>query len=179
MIDKDKQNLNQDDLVMEVDEADQDKEVITRLQAHQEGRLHRISVVYLIDGKGNILVQERKDGRQDHSSAGHVDIGEDYEKSAYRELLEELGVSEVVLERIAKGMSEEKNDRKEIYVRHYFEMFVGKAEPVKLLEAEVEGVFWADPELVLKNMNENPDSELYAQGFRDSLPLFLQFYRNK
>ncbi len=170
---------NLEDFVVAVDENDNDLEVITRAQAHMKGILHRISVVYLVDDKGNILIQERIDGKRDHSSAGHVDIGEDYIESARRELFEELGVTSVELIKIAKGFSEEKNDAKGIHIRHIFEIFVTNAKPVKLLETEVKNSFWADPEMILEDMNKHLDQDVYSGGFIDSLPLFLKYYHNK
>lgn len=170
---------NLEDFVMAVDENDNDLGVVTRAQAHANGVLHRISVVYLIDNKRNILIQERVDGRRDHSSAGHVDVGESYIESAKRELFEELGVADVELVKIAKGFSEEQNDVKGTHIRHIFEVFVTNAKPVKLLETEVKNSFWADPEMILEDMNMHLDQDLYAGGFRDSLPLFLKYYHHK
>ncbi len=168
-----------EDLVMAVDENDNDLEIVTRLQAHTKGILHRISVVYLVDDKGNILIQERVDGRRDHSSAGHVDIGEGYLESARRELFEELGVVNVELIKIAKGLSEERNDVKGTHIRHVFEVFVTNAKPIKLLETEVKNSFWADPEIIWEDMNKRRDQDLYAGGFIDSLPLFLKYYYHR
>src|SRR3990167_11017250 len=79
--------------VILVDEQDNVLGEITREKAHQEGLLHRVSATYLTNDRGEILVNERaKDGHLDHSSAGHVDVGESYLEAAKRELEEELGV---------------------------------------------------------------------------------------
>lgn len=72
-------------------------------EAHEKKLLHRVSVVYLINDKKEILVQERMDdGRLDHSAAGHVDKGETYIDAAKRELKEELGVEFVTLKHLGK-----------------------------------------------------------------------------
>lgn len=167
------------DPVIAVDENDKEIGLISRAQAHKEGILHRISVVYLLAAKGNILVQERADGRYDHSSAGHVDPGETYLDAANRELFEELGVSLVPLEKIAKGASSESDIEKGTNIRHVFEIFAAYAEPKTLLETEVKNVFWDSPRRILEEMKDANNNSLYAGGFRASLPLFMEAYRDR
>ncbi|MDP3697036.1 MAG: NUDIX domain-containing protein [Candidatus Taylorbacteria bacterium] len=72
--------------ILWIDENKNDLGEISVTKAHQEGLLHRISVVYLTNDKNQILIQKRDDGRLDHSSAGHVDAGEPYPEAAKREL---------------------------------------------------------------------------------------------
>jgi len=61
--------------------------------------MHRSVHIFLFDGRGHLFLQRRGKGkdryplRYDSSAAGHVAIGESYDRSAERELLEELGVS--------------------------------------------------------------------------------------
>ena len=61
--------------------------------------MHRSAHVFLFDGQGRLFLQQRgkeKDRfplRYDSSAAGHVAIGESYDRCAERELAEELGVS--------------------------------------------------------------------------------------
>ncbi|KAH3760903.1 Nudix hydrolase 3 [Pelomyxa schiedti] len=72
--------------------------VVTRSQAHKEGRPHRVVHTWIVDSKGNLLLQQRhwkKDsfpGMWDISSAGHISAGDDSRESALRELEEELGL---------------------------------------------------------------------------------------
>lgn len=55
--------------------------------------------VFVIDHLGRLLVQKRSNslrvapGLWDSSAAGHIDIGDSYEKTALKELSEELGIS--------------------------------------------------------------------------------------
>lgn len=74
---------------------------VERKKAHAEGIRHRTSHVWLArkrNGRVEILMQKRAENKDsypgcyDISSAGHVPAGDGFEKSAVRELREELGV---------------------------------------------------------------------------------------
>jgi len=62
--------------VVVVNDKDEVIGAVSREAAHTNGTPHRIAVVYVVNPAGGILVQVRMDGRLDHSSAGHVDPGE-------------------------------------------------------------------------------------------------------
>ena len=70
-----------------------------RREVHARNLLHRAVHVLIHDHDGHLFLQRRsplKDtfpGCWDSSCSGHLDAGEDYETSARRELLEELGFS--------------------------------------------------------------------------------------
>lgn len=58
----------------------------------------RLAVVLLVDPRGWVLLQERDEGAPRAANqwgmvGGHVEDGEDFEPAAYRELLEETGLS--------------------------------------------------------------------------------------
>ena len=74
---------------------------------------HRIARVFLFDNDGHLYLQRRSmkmgiaPGLWDQSAAGHVDPGEDYEQAAYRELKEELGITNIPLKLLVKYYAEE------------------------------------------------------------------------
>ena len=80
--------------------------VASRSSAHREGLWHRAANVFLFMPNGNLLIQRRqfdKDiwpGVWDLSAAEHLRVGETFEEGALRGLREELGVENVVLERL-------------------------------------------------------------------------------
>ena len=84
------------------DIVDQEDQVIgkaSRSECHGNPSLiHRVAHVLVENGKGELLLQKRspeKDiqpGKWDTSVGGHLDLGEDYESAAYREMQEELGI---------------------------------------------------------------------------------------
>lgn len=90
-----------------VDENDQPVGVFPKEEVWAKGLLHRIVRIMLEDGQGNLLLQKRSmqmdtaPGCWDHAAAGHVDPGEGYERAAYRELAEELGIDNAKLQEIA------------------------------------------------------------------------------
>jgi isopentenyldiphosphate isomerase len=89
-----------------VDEHDRPIRAGTKQEAWKHGYWHRIVRIMLDDGKGNVLLQHRSPTKDvypncwDNSAAGHVDAGETYEQAAYRELAEEIGVSDIVLHEV-------------------------------------------------------------------------------
>ncbi|MFA4998490.1 MAG: NUDIX domain-containing protein [Candidatus Paceibacterota bacterium] len=143
---------------------------VSLIKAHQEGLLHRISVVYLANDTNQVLIQKRNDGRLDHSAAGHVDVGESYLEAAKRELEEELGVSGIDLQEIGDCSSNESGNK----IRHRFKVFVCKTNPGKLDPSEVEEVFWANPVEIWGDMKNDNDDKKYCGGFKVTLELYLR-----
>ena len=157
--------------VIWVDNKDKKVGEITREKAHKEGLLHRIAVVYVVNEKEEILVNERaENGHLDHSSAGHVDIGESYLKAAKRELAEELGITHVRLKESGSAWAQDvyKNSNS----NHLMRIFMCKATPVKLKKDEVKSVFWMKPKTVQIDMKIHPQK--YTNGFKSSLAVFLK-----
>ena len=71
----------------------------SRVEIHREGDWHRAVHVWILNDRGEVLIQKRSptiDLFRDHwdiSVAGHVRSGEESRAAAVRELKEELGVS--------------------------------------------------------------------------------------
>ncbi len=78
-----------------------------RGEVHRERLLHRAVHIFVFNRRGELFLQKRsrwKDAQPrkwDSSAAGHVNAGDDYDPTAPRELLEELGV-ETPLQRIGE-----------------------------------------------------------------------------
>jgi isopentenyl-diphosphate delta-isomerase len=70
----------------------------SRNDAHRNGLWHKTVHVWIVNNKGNLLLQKRSiyketfPGFWDISCAGHIDAGESSLEAAIRELREELGV---------------------------------------------------------------------------------------
>lgn len=163
------------DQVVWVDDNDQVLGRITREQAHVEGLLHRVGVVYLFNDQGQILIQERAArgllrNLLDHSSAGHVDPGETYLQTAHRELREELGTEAKDLEPLGQCRSSEVEGR----VKHMFMVYRMRGEPGKLSPEEVKSVYWANPHEVWEDMKLDPENKKYTGGFKATLEVYLK-----
>lgn len=159
--------------VVVVNDKDEVIGTMAREVAHKNGAPHRIAVVYVANPAGEILVQVRMTGRLDHSSAGHVDPGEEYLATAQRELKEELGMDSVELIRVGHGVSEEIIPELGEHRVHVMEIFSCVGNPGELQKDEVRDVYWADPKEVLAEMESDFEDKKFSGGFRTSLPIYL------
>ncbi len=80
--------------------------------AYKSGNVLRIVRIFIINDRGEVLLQKRakKDSsssKWDQSAGGHVDEGETYTQAAERELFEEMGIHGVKLIRIDKFYTED------------------------------------------------------------------------
>lgn len=159
--------------VVTVNEKDEVIGKMDRELAHNNGTPHRIVVVYVENDNAQILVQVRMTGRLDHSSAGHVDPGEEYVGAAYRELNEELGINHVELAYVGGGVSEEVVPDLEEHRVHIMQIYSCRGNPGKLQKEEVRDIYWANPKEVLKEMLDNLNDMKFSGEFRTSLPIYV------
>lgn len=126
----------------------------TRGEVHAKGLLHRSVHILVFNSQGELFLQKRamtKDenpGFWDSSAAGHVDAGEEYQVSAHRELLEELGISEEL--QFFKKFSASRETHWE-HVETY-SCTTDKKITINPLEIS-EGRFWPIPDLKLYVQN--------------------------
>lgn len=72
---------------------------------HDKSLIHRDVDIILFNSEGKIAMQKRSKQKDLYpgyycvTASGHVTKGESYEATAYRELKEEMGVSEILLEK--------------------------------------------------------------------------------
>ncbi len=134
--------MKKDDLVTWIDEQGNALGVITRGEAHTKGLLHALSVVYLLNKKGQILVQVRANNNMwDHSVGGHVDAGEEHKTSATRETEEELGIKNLEIIELEESVIEYPIQGREEQMYHFFKIYIGFGEPKKINVEEVNEVF--------------------------------------
>lgn len=132
-----------DELVDEVDEHDRVVRVVTRREM-RSGRLrHRTAFIVVESSAGDVLVHRRAEhkdiwpGRWDLAAGGVLASGEGYDAGAVRELAEELGISDVALQRLGRG-SYEDDDVAEI-ATVYRTIWDG---PVRFADGEVAEARW-------------------------------------
>ena len=129
------------------------------------GMIHRVAHVLVFDSSGELFLQKRalnKDvqpGKWDTSVGGHVDSGESYEKAAYREMKEELGIEGVPLEFLYRYLHS--NDYETEYVSTY-RCFWNGAIDVNKNEID-EGCFWSLEKI------RSSDLKLFTPNFLDEL----------
>lgn len=112
-----------------------------------QGFRRRISVIFIFNSAGHILIQRRaahilSPNLLDFSAAGHVNEGDDYLKSAQSELYEELGIKDVDLQLVKQPFKV-----LDMYVA-VFRAVVSDQTVICMNSEEVAGVHWvALPEL--------------------------------
>lgn len=100
-----------------VDENDNILEIKPRDKVSKKDRMRNV-VVWLEDGKGNVLIHKRTmtkksgPGLWENAAGGGVSYGETYEEAAYKELEEELGVSNIKLTLLTKNFFDGTNGPK-------------------------------------------------------------------
>jgi isopentenyl-diphosphate Delta-isomerase len=94
---------SKEEQVVLVNEHDEELGTMGKLEAHKKGVLHRAFSIFLFDGEGRLLLQQRAQGK--YHSAGlwtntccsHPRQGETLQSAAHRRLQEEMGI-DVLLE---------------------------------------------------------------------------------
>lgn len=87
-----------DEVVVLVDEHDREVGVAPKLQAHERGLLHRAFSVFVLNARGEVLLQRRADGKYHsaglwtNTACGHPRPGEPVAAAARRRLAEEMGI---------------------------------------------------------------------------------------
>jgi len=161
-----------------VDEHDKPISSATKQEAWAQGLVHRAVRVMIEDGKGNVLVQKRADGKElfpgcwDTSAAGHVDAGETYEQAMERELAEELGLTNQPLKKQGDYYIDEtwKGRRMKKFCRSY-KLVQPDLPPLSLPPEEVSEVRWMSIQEVKQLIADHPDH--VSDGLRQ---VFERFY---
>lgn len=116
------------DQVVLVNEQDEEIGLMPKLEAHQEGMLHRAFSVFIFNSKGELLLQQRamgkyhSEGLWSNTCCSHPYPGEATGTAAIRRLSEEMGISAPL---------------------HFLFSFIYHAElDNHLIEHELDHVFW-------------------------------------
>jgi len=92
------------ELVILVDEQDNEKGVMPKLEAHEQGVLHRAFSVFIFNSAGEMLLQQRaaikyhSSGLWSNACCSHPRPGEAVHDAAVRRLKEEMGITCAVSE---------------------------------------------------------------------------------
>jgi isopentenyl-diphosphate delta-isomerase type 1 len=145
-------NLNKklDEMVNVLDENGNIIGQATREECHQDpSKIHAIVDIWLFNEKGEVLIQKQSkdkkppNGRFNKSCGGHVLAGERIQDACYRELEEELGITNYELRDdlifIEKFLNYGENKTHLVYL--YYGI-IGSETKFNLQEEEVESVHW-------------------------------------
>lgn len=158
-----------------VDENDTIIGTSTRGEVHRQKLFHRAIHIFVFNEEGQVFLQQRsmaKDsapGKWASACSGHVDSGEDYECSARREMLEELGVeAPEMLEPLFKERARRETGFEFVWV--YRTQHEG---PFALNEEEIMGGQWIDVDVLDQWVDECP------RDFSWSFVFLWQRYRKE
>lgn len=151
-----------------VDEKNEAVSQATREEVHRDKLLHRAVHVFLTDGKGGVLLQQRswqKDqqpGKWGTSAAGHLDAGEDYQAAASRELGEELGIDPATLDLKLAGEVGPSEANGFEFIWLYVAVYSGA---LRTRASEVEATMWVDQDELRKWLGRRPED--FAGSFHE------------
>lgn len=161
-----------DELVILVDENDRERGTMEKMEAHRRGELHRAISVFVLNTRGEMLLQRRalekyhSGGLLTNACCSHPRPGETVEEAAERRLKEEMGISAQLRSRgtftylasFSNGLTEHELD-------HVFEG-VTDARPVLNEEEVSEFLYLSVPE-IKEMIAHEPDA--FTTWFRIAL----------
>lgn len=157
------EDLDKQELVVLVNEKDEVLGFKEKLEAHQQGILHRAISVIIFNSKGEMLIQQRSlkkyhwAGIWSNTCCSHPRKNETYKAAAERRLYEELGFSTPLTEAFnfiykafdaPSGLTEHEYDT--VFTGIYNEQF-------QFNKDEIEAIEWISVEDLEKDINSNPD----------------------
>lgn len=158
-----------------LDCCDQQDRVIgqaPRSVVHSQKMLHRAVHVFIFNSRRQLLVQVRSAFKDEFpncytsSASGHLSAGEDYEQTAYRELMEEIGI-ETPLTFVQKFPASE------ILAFEHSVLYEGQSDQIPQPDpAEVAGLLSLTLPDLLKHLQEQP--EKFSPPFRFLLEWYVQ-----
>ena len=139
--------------------------VETRKKCHKEGLYHKAVVVFIINSKGQVLLQRRSPNKRmwpnlwDVTAGGHVSSGEFGFQAIIRECKEELGIELNKDDITFIGSTKSTNIQGDIINNHFNEIYIANKEidetKLKLQEEEVAEVRWVDKNEIIKRIRDN------------------------
>ena len=157
-------------------------EIISRKEIHKKGLWHRAIVVAIINGKNEILLQQRSANKEknanmwDISAAGHISTGQDSLSAAAREINEEVSVNlgynvDIKDFRYMYSFRKEQKYSDDFIERQFYDFFILrqndlKIENIKFQKSEVQAIkFCSMTELreLIENNEIVERNEVYSE----------------
>ncbi|MFM1751239.1 MAG: hydrolase YfcD [Actinomycetota bacterium] len=154
------------ELVDIVDENDVVQRVVTRREMRSQRLRHRAVFIAVIDEVGRLLVHRRSPLKDvwpdwcDIAIGGVVGTGEDYLTAAYREVQEEIGINDVVINEVDNGVIQIYDDEVVSLLGRCY--FIRHSGPFTFADGEVVDAWWstrAEFEILREREQFLPDSQ--------------------
>ncbi|MEU1898529.1 isopentenyl-diphosphate Delta-isomerase [Nocardiopsis dassonvillei] len=149
-----------------------------KLSAHlPPGRLHRAFSVFLLDGRGRLLLQRRALGKYhspgvwSNTCCGHPYPGETPFAAAARRTGEELGAAPALMREAGTVRYNHPDPVSGLVEQEYNHLFVGLVrDDLRPDPAEIAGTAFVDPDGLARLRGEHPVSAWFATVFDAALP---------
>jgi len=162
-----------------LDIVNEEDEVVgrdTRKNVHDNYQIHRGVHVFVINHKGEILLQKRSEDRDnypgyyDSSVGAQVSSGETYEQAAERETFEELGFRPSNLERVCdyNSYSSKQREKKRLFKCIY-------DGPFNIDKVEVDFIEWYTIDQIKKEIEKK--EKKFTNGFKLSFEGYLNYIK--
>ncbi|MCP2037912.1 isopentenyl-diphosphate Delta-isomerase [Chryseobacterium sp. HSC-36S06] len=163
--------------VVLVSEKDEILGVMDKMQAHENGILHRAFSVFLFNDKGEMLLQKRaadkyhSPNQWTNAVCSHPRMGETYMEAAQRRLKEELGIETPITYRF--NFLYKADVGQNLWEHELDHVFTGNFEgEFKLNEDEVSEVRYISIDELDKEMSANPEN--FTEWFKIILKEYKQ-----
>lgn len=165
-----------DERVVLVDRDDNEIGTARKLEVHRTGELHRAFSVFVMNSRGEMLLQQRALGKYhtaglwSNTSCGHPRPGEPVGVAAARRLEEEMGFT-CALDR-CYGFVYEVHLGSDLSEHEYDHVLVGKYDGIPVPdETEVRAWKWERPRKIMEDIQVR--GHMYTPWFRIALPYLL------
>lgn len=161
----------------------------TRKKCHTEGLWHKAVAMFIINSKGQVLLQKRSANKKmwpnmwDITAGGHVLAGEFGFQSIIREAEEELGISLNKNDITFVGSSISTNVQGDIVNNHFNEFYIVNKDidetTLKLQEEEVSEVKWVDKNEIIERIKDNCNGITAKEGCWEYLIKYYDWKENQ
>lgn len=163
--------------------------VESRDVCHKEGLWHKAVAVFVVNSKGQVLLQKRSAKKKmwpnmwDITAGGHVDSGEFGFESIIREIKEELGIDIDKKDITFIGSSLSSNKKGDVINNHLNEYYIVSkdVDETKLIlqEDEVSEVKWMDKDEIVKRVLNKYDGITDKEGCWEYLVKYYEWLDSK
>ncbi len=163
--------------------------VETREKCHTEGLWHKAVAMFIINSKGQVLLQKRSANKKmwpnmwDITAGGHVLAGEFGFQSIIREAEEELGITLNKNDITFVGSSISTNVQGDIVNNHFNEFYIVNKDidetTLKLQEEEVSEVKWIDKNEIIEKIKDNCNGITAKEGCWKYLVKYYDWKENQ